>query len=144
MAYFNNFPPFPNIHIRSNGFMIARQLLLDVAAAEITDKNESFLFESGRTSVTAKIRELGLAPLVIGRDGKSYDIADWPFSATFRSVRQQNLLIADNQSRSYDAASAELRRVYRRMTWNHIGTSEMGSLSAMWADFALCSPPGAR
>ena len=44
-------------------------------------------------SFTHQILQRGLHPVVVGRDGRAYDIDGWPASATYRAGGQQNLLV---------------------------------------------------
>lgn len=111
------FPPFPNPHIRSNGFMLSRRLLLETQSAEIVTKLDACAFESGSESLTSRLRRKGLGTLIVGRDGGAYDVADWPRSGTFRLGAQESLLIADNQSRQFDAMTPGTRATHIRMTW---------------------------
>jgi hypothetical protein len=115
--WLSQIPRFPNPHIRSNGFMIARQGLLDFAFSEIRTKEDGCLFESGSGSLTACVRSLGLSTLIVGKDGRGYDISDWPSSRTFRLGCQDNLLIVDNQVRAFDNYSPEARAIHAFMTW---------------------------
>jgi hypothetical protein len=114
------FPPFPNPHLRSNGFLIDRRLLLSLNWSRTTSKRAAWALESGVHGVTAQIRERGLGALVIGRDGHAYRPEAWPDSATFRSGEQENLLIADNRTRQYAMADPAQRGALRRMAWGDL------------------------
>ena len=47
----SQFPPFPNLHLRSNGFMIERELFSSILAGTvIRDKSDADLIESGSLS----------------------------------------------------------------------------------------------
>jgi len=111
------YPRFPNPHLRTSSFVIARGLLLELALEQPADKREAYLLESGRASITARIQQRGLRAVVVGRDGRSYDTEDWPASNTFRSGGQENLLVADNQTRDYRDASPRRRRRLARDSW---------------------------
>src|SRR5581483_3720073 len=74
-------------------------------------------FESVIEGLTTRLRREGLAAIVVGRDGGAFGVADWPNSATFRRGDQSNLLITDNQSRSFMQLSPARRQVQVRMTW---------------------------
>lgn len=110
------FPRFPNPHVRSNGFMIRRDrwLQLDFAPRQ---KIDTSLFESGPQSLTASLRKSGLATVVVGRDGRGYDIPEWPRSQTFRLGDQGNLLVHDNHTRAFETMSAGARVAHAWMTW---------------------------
>ncbi len=112
------FPKFPNIHIRSNAFMIDRDLFCSIARQfTFRDKLDAFLFESGPEGMTRQILSRGLDALVVGRNGQGYPWRSWPQSNTFRQDGQSNLLIADNQTRHFDALSLAEQRALARWTW---------------------------
>lgn len=112
-----NFDPFPNYHVRSNGFMLARRLMLGLRAGPLRTKTDCFKFESGKRNFTRQIIEMGLKPLVVGADGRAYEKEEWFESATFRSGGQRNLLISDNHTRLYETAAPEHQSVIREITW---------------------------
>jgi hypothetical protein len=117
LSEYSNFPPFPNPHIRSNGFMIDRRRLLEIGSTSINTKIDACAFESGVDSLTARLRKQGLEALVVGRNGQRYDVWDWARSRTFRLDRQENLLLTDNQSRQFDLMTAGTRATHLRITW---------------------------
>jgi hypothetical protein len=112
-----DYPRFPNPHVRTTAFMISRTLLLQTGPDDVRDKRSAYLLESGRSSITRQVQEQGLRPVVAGRDGLLYDVADWPRSGTYRSGVQCNLLVADNRTREWEEASARLRRRLARDAW---------------------------
>jgi hypothetical protein len=111
------FPAFPNPHIRSNVFLLSRDMLLSNAPRGTPDKLEAFKFESGTESVTNRILQSGHRALVAGADGRSLDVKDWPQSGTFRLGDQSNLLADDNQTRSFDEVNRHQKAWYGEMTW---------------------------
>jgi hypothetical protein len=111
------FEPFPNPHLRTNGFAIARELLLDLDWPSPRSKASALALESGKRSLSRQLWERGLSVLVVGRDGASYEPELWPRCATFRAGVQRNLLIADNRTRQYEDADARLKSVLERMAW---------------------------
>jgi hypothetical protein len=112
-----HFPPFPNYHIRTNAFMIRRDTLLKLRVSRFRTKVDAWRFESGRHSMTRQVLAMGLRPLVVGRDGLAYEKERWFESGTFRSKGQENLLVADNRTGEYDAATAEQRELMSRRVW---------------------------
>ncbi len=54
------FPPAPNFHFRSNGFLISRRLLLEVWPRVTLTKWLCYLAESGRWSITRRLRKRGV------------------------------------------------------------------------------------
>lgn len=121
--FVNRFPVFPNPHLRSNGFLVAKSMLLEFDDLG-NGKYDCCHFESGLNGLSARIIKLGLDLLVVGADGVGYSILDWPKSNTFRLSNQENLLISDNQTRKFFIENAYDRAVSKRMTWgdylNHL------------------------
>jgi hypothetical protein len=109
--------PFPNPHIRSNAFMLRRDLFLSLRAGPLATKRDAERFESGRRGMTRQVLARGLAVRVVGRDGVGYAPADWFGSRTFRSGSQENLLIADNRTRQYAEADAATRARLAELAW---------------------------
>lgn len=111
------FDPFPNPHIRSNAFMLRRDLMLSLEPSRIRTKMQAMRFESGKSNLTRQIQFRGLKALVIGRDGKAYEQENWFDSQTYKSGDQSNLLVADNRTEQYAMAVAEARRAMTKTTW---------------------------
>jgi hypothetical protein len=116
-----DFPPFPNAHLRTNGFALARELALELDWPPTRRKLDAWRLESGKHSITRQVLERGLQVLVVGCDGTPYPPERWPQSATFRSGEQANLLISDNRTQEYDQASPARRRQLTAMTWGEPG-----------------------
>jgi hypothetical protein len=112
-----HFPPFPNYHVRTNGFMAARETLLRVRTPSMLFKLSAFIFESGHDGLTRQVMRWGLRPLVVDRRGEAYDKESWHLADTFRQARQEQLLIADNQTETYQAAPPEQRAELSRAAW---------------------------
>ena len=117
LIYRKLFDPFPNYHIRTNGFMMRRDTLLRVRRPRLWSKLDAYVFESGKSGLTKQILGMGKSCLVIGRDGKSYSRAEWHRSNTFWQAHQENLLIADNQTNLYQHGSVEVRTGYSNHAW---------------------------
>jgi len=111
------FPPFPNPHIRSNGFMIERERFIALSERPLRSKADASLFESGHNSITTQLRRAGLGAIVVGGDGVGYSVNDWPRSRTFRLGEQENLLITDNHTRAFAAMSEPAKAAHALMTW---------------------------
>lgn len=105
-----HFPPFPNAHIRTNGFMIRANLMQQVWVRNTRTKFQAMRFESGADSLTNRIVKKGLDVLVVGRDGIGYEPRDWPFSCTFRTNNQSNLLVADKRTAGWIEADDATKR----------------------------------
>lgn len=115
--YLLQYPPFPNPHIRTNAFMIERDRFLALNKSSFRTKFSVYKFESGWRSLTQRIILHKLRPVVVGRDGKVYDVADWKSSATFWVGSQNNLLVADNRTRDYSEGSEATRIFLERSAW---------------------------
>jgi hypothetical protein len=122
----HDFPPFPNPHLRTNGFLIDRDLLLSLYREPITSKRAALRLENGRQSMTRLIAELGDEVRVVGRDGAELGPEQWPDSGGFRSGTQENLLVADNRSDQFDRADPRLRQILQRKAWGHAVSPDHG------------------
>ena len=111
------FPRFPNPHLRTNGFAIRRRDWLDLVPGSLTGKWGGWKLESGHYSMTRQMLRRGLQVLVVDRYGQSYQPTEWSHSQTFRSGDQSHLLIADNQTRRFAAASRHERVALMQITW---------------------------
>jgi hypothetical protein len=114
---YKKYPPHPNPHIRTTGFIMEREKFLEYDCSRAVAKSVAFDIESGYTSLTNWLRCQGLRTVVVGVDGM-YDIDDWERSRTFRSGDQENLLVADNHTDIYDRASDPEREDLRAIAWD--------------------------
>jgi hypothetical protein len=114
-----HYPPFPNPHVRTNAFMLERELMLALDWPASTRKRRALALESGTSSVTRQVWGHGLRALVVGRDG-AYECEHWHESRTFRGGSQENLLIADNRTRQYADAGPDLRAQLARLAWGEL------------------------
>jgi hypothetical protein len=112
------FPTFPNVHMRTNGFLLAREDFLKLRPRMIRTKLDAWLFESGRNSMTRQILRRGLGVLVVGRDGSVYGPDEWAQSMTFWQHQQENLLIQDNRTAAYERGNEEFRAKRSASAWN--------------------------
>src|SRR5207253_8721145 len=65
------FPAFPNLHLRSTGVMIERELFTSILGGTIIrDKLDAFSVESSSDSLTRRILARGLKVLLVGRNGR--------------------------------------------------------------------------
>jgi hypothetical protein len=111
------FKPFPNPHIRTNAFMISRDLFLSCAKGELRNKLQAYIFESGRKGLTNQVLGKGYRAVIIDRDGKVYEMKDWKESHVFWFNRQENLLVGDNQTTLYDKANEKRKKELRYLAW---------------------------
>jgi hypothetical protein len=101
---------FPNPHIRTNAFMIRRDVFLNISRGALSTKQECYELECGINSLTVQIKRMGLQPVVVDLHGRAWREPDWRLSRTFLSGDQENNLIADNVTRRYATAKSKWRR----------------------------------
>jgi len=115
-AYFD---PFPNYHLRTNAFIISRDLMCCIYCHPLWRKLDAHRFESGKNSLTRQIVRRRLRVLVVGKDGRGYEKEEWCKSKTFAQGRQENLLIADNKTQEYSESDDEAKKLRTQMVWGH-------------------------
>ena len=103
------FPPAPNYHLRTTGFIMRGEVMRRVWPRFSINKKFEYLSELGKNSVTRKIMRLGLQPYVVGANGMVYAKEQWAVSNTYKSGEQENLLIGDNHTVQYQQADAHKR-----------------------------------
>ncbi|HEV2998393.1 MAG TPA: hypothetical protein VGX16_04755 [Solirubrobacteraceae bacterium] len=113
----SGFEGFPAAHLRTNAFMVERVLFAGLRMGRIARKMDAYRLESGRESFTNQVHGLGLRTVVVAREGAVYDRRRWPLSATFWQGDQEDLLIADNQTRLYGDAGIDRRRLLSACAW---------------------------
>jgi hypothetical protein len=111
------FSPFPNLHIRTNGFMISSDNMRNIRHGFIFAKMHAFSLESGKNSITNQIKKMGLNVILVGKDGLGFEENQWHLSNTFWTQTQSNLLIADNQTRRFEAADSPTRSFLENFAW---------------------------
>lgn len=111
------FPAFPNIHVRTNGFLLDRKDFIALRPRRMRTKLEARLFESGRNSMTRRMLNLGRRVVVVGRNGSVYQPEEWPRSMTFWQSNQENLLVQDNRTIAYANDDAEMQALKFRFAW---------------------------
>ncbi|SKA42110.1 hypothetical protein SAMN02745126_06571 [Enhydrobacter aerosaccus] len=112
------FPTFPNVHVRTNAFMLRRQDAISMLGSlSIRSKIDAFLVESGPASLTRRFIIRGFDVAIVCRSGRSYPPPLWPSSGTFRQFDQFGLLIGDNQTRTYARAPWKEKRELVVRTW---------------------------
>ena len=130
IIYFR-FNYFPKVlpHIRTNAFMINRDLFLSLKYLKVRplflnyfislrkSKLTSLCFEHGNNSLTNQILARGLKPIIVGKNGISYEVNEWKTSNTFWINKQDNLMISDNQTKKYDFADLESKNFMKYSAW---------------------------
>ena len=115
------FPAFPNPHLRTNGFMLARTDFLALQPRFLRTKLNAWLFESGRCSLTRQMLTRGWDVRVVARDGSTFGPGDWIKSNTFWQSRQENLLIHDNRTIAYERGDTALQTQWSWAAWGVYG-----------------------
>lgn len=108
---------FPNVHLRTNALAIDRTELLRHGFGEPGDKHDAWLFESGRSGLSASIRRSGKRVSVVGADGCAFAPGEWADSGTFWQGEQANLLVGDNQTRRFQHGDRETRQRLAEFAW---------------------------
>ena len=111
------FKLFPNYHIRSNAFMISSELINGLECPVMKTKMDAYKFESGKKGMTMQILRLKKIVFVVGKDGVGYEKKIWNKSKTFWQSEQENLLVADNQTRIYQLGDLERRKYLSYCAW---------------------------
>ncbi len=113
------FPAYPNPHLRSNAFLIGRKTFVQFSEMikMPETKRDAHALESGWRGMTRFLKAHGLKAVVVGADGAIFEPEEWMDSGTFRRPGHPNLLIADNQTLSYDVAEPWSRRLMERSAW---------------------------
>jgi len=112
------YPPFPNVHLRSNAFMMDRLLFCElVDDVVVSTKADAHQAESGSNSLTRKVLRRGLQAMVVDCYGRSHLPHSWPSSMTFRRGTQEALMIGDNQTRAYMETLWSSKRHLARISW---------------------------
>jgi hypothetical protein len=114
-------PRFPNPHLRTNGFIVERDLFRDLRWPDVRTKIRAWELESGHAGMTRQVLERGLRAVVVDRDGVAHAPEAWPSSATFRAGGQAKLLIADNRTRDWQDADAATRATLTQLAWGVSG-----------------------
>ncbi|PHQ67250.1 MAG: hypothetical protein COB93_11225 [Sneathiella sp.] len=110
-------PPFPNPHLRTNGFLISKAIMAQIEFIPINGKDDARIMESGKCSITRQVTAMGMLPYVVDSEGSCLPIDDWPASLTFRSGDQQGLMISDNRTRTYLEGDAWTREYLYDLAW---------------------------
>ncbi len=111
------FPVYPNPHLRTNAFLVRREIFQRLHHPRAISKWDAYRFESGLQGMTRQLASAGLRTVVVGRDGKGYESSDWANSGTFWCAAQDNLLVEDNQTRAYANGSSALQERLAYMAW---------------------------
>lgn len=117
LPFFMSFDLFPNYHVRTNAFMISSELMKTIKCPLMQSKFDAYRMESGKLGFTRQVLASGNRVLVVGKDGVGYEKELWHKSNTFWQSNQENLLVADNQTRNYMDGDQETRQYLLSKAW---------------------------
>ena len=130
-VYRFNFYPYITAHLRTNAFIIKRDVFLSLKYCYPSprwlfhliygfkeSKLKSFCFEHGIRSMTNQLIAKGYKINIVGKNGLSYSIDKWKESDTFWYGNQENLLIQDNQTQFYNNASSIEKQNFAKKAWH--------------------------
>jgi hypothetical protein len=114
---------FPNIHVRTNAFMMRTPLARrTLGGLTIRSKLDAYRAEHGSSNLTRQVVACGLTVAIVGANGRAYAPEWWKGSRTFHQGDQANLLVADNQTRDWDAMTWPKRQLLYDATWGTLRT----------------------
>jgi len=119
---------FPNVHIRTNGFMMERKRFLELEPGDMSTLESGNAFEAGPHSLTRQLAARGLKPVVVDGGGRHFLQEEWPISRTFRSGGQEALAVSDFRTFDYAAGSPGYRRWLAELSWGDAAVVERASL----------------
>ena len=109
---------FPNVHIRTNAFMMGASLARStLGRLDIKTKRDAHLAEHGTDGITRQVVRRGMSAVIVGANGRAYAPEWWNGSRTFRQGDQSNMLVLDNQTRAWDATAWPQRKSTYNATW---------------------------
>jgi hypothetical protein len=129
---------FPNGHIRTNAFMMERNCFLALDPGDMSSLESGNAFEAGPQSLTRQLDARGLKPIVVDREGRRFQVEEWPRSLTFRSGGQEALAVSDFRTFDYAAGSPGKRRWLAELAWGDAAMPERASRLerlGIWADW---------
>lgn len=109
---------FPNPHIRTNAFLIDRVSFLEYFQLNgyPRSKFQCYLVESGLNSLTKFMIKKSSNVAIVSNKGEVFNVSYWSSANLFRSkFSEDRLIVTDNRTREYDAASIERKA---RLTWD--------------------------
>lgn len=110
---------FPNVHLRSNAFLLRRKIFLSLEGPTNT-RDDCLKYESGSNSMSRQVIAKGGKLVMVSSQGPAIDPHDWPYSKVFRSGDQEHLLVADNRTQDYQLASSKRRKKLAQLAWGDI------------------------
>lgn len=131
---------FPNCHIRTNAFVISSNLMNLLCCPLLKEKMDAYKLENGKGGISRQIISMRKRLILVGKDGKFYDEKDWYKSNTFWQSNQENLLIADNQTRDYQYGTLERRKFLSTSAWGASIKIAEGIDFSAYPKISVCIP----
>lgn len=110
---------FPNPHIRTNSFLVKRELFLEYAQTHDfpETKADTWEVEHGEKSLSNFITQKRFKLAVVNSDGKIFQQNDWINSQTYVTREESKLLLSDKWARRYIQADEILQRRIEADVW---------------------------
>ena len=108
---------FPAAHLRTNAFLIDRARLLSLRTSPASTKWDTYRLECGPRSITAQLRAAGTPPVVVDACGVARRPEEWHKGDVLWQADQDDLLVADNVTRTYASATPAQRQVLSGFAW---------------------------
>ena len=116
LNYSGSFPAFPNPHLRTTGFAVRANLLLLTFDRYPQYKHEAFQYESGYSSFSRRIVNLGYRVLHCDYDGNYEDFDQVSKPTSFR-VQKGRSLVSDRESRRFHSLEPENQIALNKITF---------------------------
>jgi hypothetical protein len=122
LAHRGKYAPFPNIHLRSNAFIIRTDLFNEFARRMVIPrkKSDAHELESGLVGLSNFIRSKNLEIYICDISGHLLPPQQWSLGQFFRAGSQKNLLIEDNQTNAYREANIAKKHFLEYKSWHKI------------------------
>ncbi|MFT3679334.1 MAG: hypothetical protein QM791_03625 [Ferruginibacter sp.] len=111
------FPAFPNLHFRTTGFLINRELFTSLNIPVAANKMQAYKIESGYNSITRQVVAQGYTIILVDKNGKAYPMNEWHKPVVFWKGEQEDLLIADKQTMLFLNASPAEKKLFTLNAW---------------------------
>ncbi len=108
---------FPAYHVRTNAFLVGHATLAALRWKDVRRKQDAYKLEHGRYSITRQVQRMGLRTVLVNRHGVAFDRDEWHRARVFWQGDQEGLLVADNQTRCYEEAAPQRRRLLSAFAW---------------------------
>ncbi len=117
LIYYKNFSITKTFSIRTNAFIVNREVFLSYPNHIYKTKKKCYEFESGINSITNFFLEKKFAVKFIDKNCQIFDKENCKLSNVFWKQNQENLLVSDNQTRLYNDASLKEKQFYSKIAW---------------------------